>query len=105
MNVQVDLSQYDVLEHDRYNMQVSRLREHVRTHLGDDIAQEVVTFLFREDLLKESDRMFPSAGEFPLLPGKAINAVRLNNEDVLAFPPVPAPDIPGNTKVGITRYE
>jgi len=102
MNVQVDLSQYDSIERACYYLQVGRLWEHVRAHLGEDIHKRIVAFLFREDFLSDAQRQFPSVGEFPLLPGKALNAVRLDNEDVVAFPPFPAPDIPANMKVGLT---
>ncbi len=105
MTVQVDLSQYDRLERDRYYTQVGRLWEHVRTHLGEDIRKQVVTFLFRKDFLSTPQRMFPSLGEFPLFPGKALNAVRLINDDVVAFPPFPCPEIPANMKVGLTVTE
>ena len=105
MTVQIDLSQYDDIERARYYLQVGRLWEHVHKHLGDDIQAQVVSFLFRQDFLKEHQLMFPSANEFPLLPGKALNAVRLDNEDVVAFPPFPAPDIPANMKVGLTVIE
>ena len=105
MTVQIDLSQYDRLDHDRYYTQVGRLWEHVHKHLGDEIQSQVVTFLFREDFLAKHSLMFPSTGEFPLLPGKALNAVRLDNDDIVAFPPFPAPEIPGSMKVGLTRIE
>jgi hypothetical protein len=103
--IAVDLSQYDALERACYYLQVGNLWEHVRKHLGDDIQERVTTFLFREDFLEEHQRMFPSMGEFPLLPGKALNAVRLDNDDIIAFPPFPAPEIPGNMKVGLTRFQ
>ena len=102
MTVQIDLSQYDRIERARYYLQVGQLWEHVRTHLGEDIHKRIVTFLFREDFLLDHHRHFPSLGEFPLLPGKALNAVRLRNEDIVAFPPFPAPVIPANMKVGLT---
>ena len=105
MSVQVDLSQYDGIERARYYLQVGNLWEHVRKHFGDEITQEIVSFLFREDFLEDRQRMFPSAGEFPLLPGKALNAVRLDTDDVLAFPPFPAPSIPGSMQVGVTVFE
>jgi len=105
MTVQIDLSQYDRLDHDRYYTQVGQLWEHIRTHLGEDIRKKVVTFQFREDLLEEHHRNFPSMGEFPLLPGKALNAVRLDTDDIIAFPPFPTPDIPANMKVSLTVVE
>ncbi len=105
MNVQTDLSQYDRLDRDRYYTQVGDLWKHVRTHLGEDIRKQVVTFLFRADFLLDHERNFPSMGKFPLLPGKALNAVRLNNEDIVPFPPFPAPEIPANMKVSLTVTE
>jgi hypothetical protein len=105
MTVQIDLSQYDHIERARYYLQVGRLWEHVRKHFGDDVTQEIVSFLFREDFLEERQRMFPSLGEFPLVPGKALNAVRMTNENILAFPPFPAPDIPANMQVSLTVIE
>lgn len=105
MSVQVDLSQYDRVERARYYQQVGRLWEHVRKHFGDETTQQVVSFLFREDFLEEHQRMFPRLGEFPLVPGKALNAVRLDTEDIFAFPPHPAPDIPANMMVGLTVIE
>ena len=105
MTVQVNLSQYDLLDRDCYYTQVGNLWDHVRTHLGEDIRKKVVTFLLRKDFLEEHQRNFPSMGEFPLLPGKAVNAVRLDNEDVISFPPFPAPVIPGSMKVSLTRIE
>lgn len=105
MTVQVDLSQYDHIERARYYLQLGKLWEHVRTHLGDDIPQQIVSFLFRQDFLEEHQLMFPQFNEFPLVPGKALNAARLESDDILAFPPFPAPDIPANMKVGLTRIE
>ena len=105
MTVQLDLSQYDGIERARYYQQLGNLWEHVRIHLGEDFRDRIVTFLFREDFLADHQRHWPSMGEFPLLPGKALNAVRLDNEDVVSFPPFPTPDIPANMKVGLTRIE
>jgi hypothetical protein len=105
MTVQIDLSQYDAIERARYYLQVGSLWEHVRKHFGDDVTQEIVSFLFREDFLSSAQRMFPSLGEFPMLPGKALNAVRMTNENILPFPPFPAPNIPANMMVGLTVIE
>ena len=105
MTVQLDLSQYDSIERVRYYLQVGRLWEHVREHLGDGFHKRIVTFLFRQDFLEEYQRQWPSMGEFPLFPGKALNAARLDNDDVVSFPPFPAPDIPANMKVSLTRIE
>ena len=105
MTVQADLSQYDRLDHDRYYTHLGRLWDHVDKHLGEDVRKQVVTFLFREDFLEEYQRQFPSLGDFPLLPGKALNAVRLRNDDIIPFPPFPAPVIPGSMKVSLTRIE
>lgn len=114
--IAVDLSQYDQLDRERarwlareergrYSMQVANLWEHVLVHLGEDIRKRVCTFLLREDFLDDAQRQFPSMGEFPLLPGKALNAARLDNDDIVAFPPFPAPEIPGDMKVGLTRFQ
>ena len=105
MTVQFDLSQYDRLDRNCYYTHVGLLWEHIRIHLSEVTRDQVVTFLFREDFLEEQQRNFPSMGEFPLLPGKALNAVRLANEDIVAFPPFPAPKIPATMKVGLTRIE
>ena len=105
MTVEVDLSQYDDIERARYYLQVGRLWEHVREHLGDGFHKRIVTFLFRQDFLEEHQLMFPLANEFPMLPGKAINAARLDNDDVVSFPPFPAPVIPTNMKVSLTVIE
>ena len=105
MTVQIDLSQYDDIERARYYQQVGKLWEHVHKHLGDDIQAQVVSFLFRQDFLLDHERHWPSMGKFPLLPGKALNAVRLDNDDVVSFPPFPAPDIPTNRKVSLTVIE
>jgi hypothetical protein len=105
MTVQIDLSQYDAIERARYYLQVGQLWEHVRLHLGEHIQNRVLSFLFREDFLSAGQRKFPSLGEFPLLPGKALNAARLDNDDVVSFPPFPAPEIPANMKVSLTVIE
>jgi hypothetical protein len=105
MTVHIDLSQYDAIERAQYYLQVGRLWEHVRGHLGDDTTQEIVSFLFRADFLEEHQRQWPSMGEFPLVPGKALNAARLDNEDIVGFPPFPAPEIPANMQVSLTVIE
>jgi hypothetical protein len=105
MTVQIDLSQYDGLERARYYLQVGRLWEHVREHFGEDAPKRIVSFLFREDFVSEHQRRFPPSFEFPLLPGRALNAARMVNGDTLAFPPFPAPDIPANMKVSLTVIE
>jgi|GEM_PF-4401899 len=105
MNVQTDLSQYDAMERAQYYLQVGALWEHVREHLGEDTHRRVVSFLFREDFLEEHQRTFPSLGEFPLLPGKALNAARLDNDDIVPFPPFPTPEVPGSMPVKLTRIQ
>jgi hypothetical protein len=105
MTVQIDLSQYDAIERARYYQQLGDLWGHVREHLGEGIHKRIVTFLLREDFLSAGQRKFPCLGEFPLVPGKALNAARLDNEDIVAFPPFPAPEIPANMKVGLTVIE
>ena len=103
MTVQLDLSQYDHIERALYYLQLGKLWEHVRVHLGDEITQRVVSFLFREDFLEEHQRTQILIDEFPLTPQTALNAVRLDTDDIVAFPPFPAPEIPGSMKVSLTE--
>jgi hypothetical protein len=100
MNVQTDHN--DDIERDLYYLQVGRLWRHVRSALGADIRLRIVSFLFREDFLSADQR---AEAKFSLVQGKALNAVRLNNEDIVPFPPFPTPDIPSSMKVSLTVVE
>jgi hypothetical protein len=98
----VQLPQCDDIERTRYYQQLDRLWRHVRAHLGEDIHKRIASFLFREDFLSADQR---AEAKFSLVQGKALNAVRLDNQDIVPFPPFPTPDIPDSMRVSLTRIE
>jgi hypothetical protein len=110
--IQVNLSQYDALDH---AVETSQFREHVRClwlhaerHLTKEQHADIVSFTFRDAYLSQAEYEENIGDEEDGKPKSYAqnshhNAARLSNDDVIAIPSFPRPQIPGHEAVTVTR--
>jgi hypothetical protein len=99
----VDLSQLDMLVEKKYYAEVARLWDVATKHFD---AGQIHSFLFRSDFLTKAElaanQNAVGNGRIPIFSVCShLNAVRLNNKDILAIPMTKRPEPPQHMRVTI----
>lgn len=112
MTVQVDLSEYDLIDEAvgtaQYHRELDALWEHVEANLSEDQFKDIAAFTWRDEYLSDSDwvtnDIADGHGE-DLVYSKFshLNAVRLTGGSVIAIPVIKQPTIPDAMRVRLRR--
>jgi len=89
--IHTDLSQYDLLDAESYNQQVTALKQSVVDALGDEAASQVRAYGFDANYLSDAQTC---QSAICYGPGTQLNYVRLASGDCVQIPITVAPSVP-----------
>lgn len=112
MTVQIDLSEYDLIDEAvgtaQYHKELDALWDHVEANLSEDQFKDVAAFTWRDEYLSSDERFASTVndeGTRDLVYSKFshLNAVRLTGGGVIAIPVIKQPTIPDAMRVRLRR--
>jgi hypothetical protein len=113
MTVQIDLSEYDLIDEAvgtaQYHRELDALWDHVEANLRADQFKDVAAFTWRDEYMSPDERRANTVNDegthdFVYSKFSHLNAVRLTGGGVISIPVIKQPTIPDAMRVRLKRW-